>query len=99
MRVLFVHQNFPGQYKHLAAHLASQAENEIVFLTQRGNEVIPGVKQVLYRAARNASVSTHHYVRSLEAAVLTGQAAYRAALQLKTAGFAPDIMIGHNGWG
>ena len=99
MRVLFVHQNFPGQYAHLAAHLAAQPGNEVLFLTQRPNQPLPGVKRIVYKAARKLSPETHKYVRSLEAAVLNGEAVYGVATSLKKAGFVPDIMIGHNGWG
>jgi glycosyltransferase involved in cell wall biosynthesis len=99
LRVLFVHQNFPGQYAHLAAHLAAQPGNEVVFLTQRPNHPISGVKRIVYKAARKQSATTHQFVRSLEAAVLNGEAVYRVATSLKKSGFVPDIMIGHNGWG
>jgi glycosyltransferase involved in cell wall biosynthesis len=99
VRVLFVHQNFPGQYAHLAAHLAAQPGNEVVFITQRPNHPIPGVKRIVYKAARKLSAETHHFVRSLEAAVLNAEAVYGVAMQLKKSGFVPDIMLGHNGWG
>jgi hypothetical protein len=32
MKLLFAHQNFPGQYLHLARHLGAHAGNEVVFL-------------------------------------------------------------------
>jgi glycosyltransferase involved in cell wall biosynthesis len=99
LRALFVHQNFPGQYTHLAAHLAAQPGNEVLFLTQRPNEALPGVKRIVYKTARKMSASTHHHVRSLEAAVLNGEAVHGVAMGLKKSGFVPDIMIGHNGWG
>jgi hypothetical protein len=35
MNILFVHQNFPGQYRELFAWLVAQGGHEIVFLTQR----------------------------------------------------------------
>lgn len=99
MRYLFVHQNFPGQYLHLARHLAAQPGNEVVCLSQRRDAVIPGVRHIVYQAARGPRKETHHYLRGTEAGVLNAQAVARAAMQLRKSGFVPDIMLGHNGWG
>ena len=35
MRVLFLHQNAPGQFRHLAPHLAEDPANEVAFLGER----------------------------------------------------------------
>src|SRR5579863_5910885 len=99
VRILFAHQNFPGQYKNLLMHLAGERGHELVFLTQRQNASLPGVKQVVYRPTRKPTDATHPYLRNFEAAVLNGQAVWRAAKKLKAEGFRPDILIGHNGWG
>lgn len=99
MKILFVHQNFPGQYLHLARHLAAQPGNEVVFLTQRQDGALPGVRKVVYRPARSVTPGIHHYMGESEAAVLNAQAVARSALDLKTDGFVPDVMVGHNGWG
>lgn len=100
MKILFVHQNFPGQYLHLARYLASFPDNQIVFLTQRKDQVaLPGVKKLVYAPLRTVTPGMHHYLQESEAAVLNAQAVARAALDLKSQGFVPDIMLGHNGWG
>ena len=99
MRYLFVHQNFPGQYKNLVAHLRNDPQNEIVFLTERQDRAMANVRKIVYKTARAVSRSTHHYLRQVEHAVLRGQAVARVALKLKAQGFTPDIMIGHNAWG
>jgi glycosyltransferase involved in cell wall biosynthesis len=99
MKLLFIHQNFPGQYLHLARHFGTQPGNEVVFLTQRIDAALAGVKKVVYAPKRKPSRQTHHYLREVEAGVLNGQEVARAALALKKAGFIPDIMLGHNGWG
>jgi glycosyltransferase involved in cell wall biosynthesis len=99
MKFLFVHQNFPGQYLHLARHLGRQSENDIVFLTQRREGSLPGVKKAIYSPKRKPSRQTHHYLRETEGGVLNGQEVARAALALKKGGFVPDVMLGHNGWG
>jgi glycosyltransferase involved in cell wall biosynthesis len=99
MRILFLHPNFPAQFRHVAAALAKDSGKQVVFGTNRREGSIPGVNKVFYQAKREARPETHHYVRPLENAVLQGQAVYRMAEQLKTQGFIPDVVYGHSGWG
>ena len=98
-RILFLHPNFPAQFRHLATALAKDDNYQIVFTTNRQEGTIPGVHKVIYEPSRQAGPQTHHYVRNLENAVLTGQAVYRIAEDLKAQGFIPDIIYGHSGWG
>ncbi|OIQ98689.1 D-inositol 3-phosphate glycosyltransferase [mine drainage metagenome] len=99
MKILFVHQNFPGQYLHLARHLGTQPGNEVVFITQRTDATLPGVKNIVYKPHRGITQNQHHYLVDTEAGLLNAQAVARVALDLKQAGFVPDVMLGHNGWG
>ncbi len=99
MKILFVHQNFPGQYLHLARHLAAQPGNQVVFITQREEAVLSGVRKIVYKPQRAVTKHLHHYLKEAEAGVLNAQAVARAALELKKSGFIPDVMVGHNGWG
>jgi glycosyltransferase involved in cell wall biosynthesis len=99
MKVLCVHQNFPGQYLHLARYLGTQPDHQIVFITQRQDVDLPGVRKIVYKPRRTISPQVHHYLRESEAAVLNAQEVARIALDLRKAGFIPDVMLGHNGWG
>ncbi|MCW2922588.1 MAG: putative glycosyltransferase, group 1 [Thermoleophilia bacterium] len=99
MNLLFLHQNMPGQFKHLVARLASDPANNIVFVTKRKGVRLPGVRVITYEPQRTASRSTHHYLRLLENNVLHGQQALRIALELRRGGFVPDVIIAHPGWG
>lgn len=99
MKVLFVHQNFPGQYLHLARYLARDPANEVVAITQRKDLTLPGMKTLVYAPSRKVTSRLHHYLGDMESGILNGQQVARAALQLRDAGFVPDVMIGHNGWG
>lgn len=99
MKILFVHQNFPGQYLHLARHLAALPGNEVVFITQRKDATLPGIKNIVYAPQRSITNGIHHYLLDTEAGVLNAQMVAREALELKKTGFVPDVMLGHNGWG
>ncbi len=99
MRILFLHPNFPAQFRHLATALAKDPNNQVVFGTTRKDGSIPGVFKALYSPSRQAHLQTHHYLRSLENTVLQGQAVYRMANKLEAQGFIPDVVYGHSGWG
>jgi glycosyltransferase involved in cell wall biosynthesis len=98
VRILFLHPNFPAQFRHLATALA-EAGHQVVFGTQRQEGNLPGVDKVLYQPSRDPHPDTHHYVRPLESAVLEGQAVYRVFQDLKKEGFYPDVVFAHSGWG
>jgi glycosyltransferase involved in cell wall biosynthesis len=97
MRLLFIHQNFPGQYVHVARHLA-QAGHQVSFIAQPRNVQIDGVRKLEYQPPLPAS-SGHAYLRELENAVANGLAVASLCEWLKRDGFVPDAVIGHNGWG
>jgi glycosyltransferase involved in cell wall biosynthesis len=99
VKILFVHQNMPGQFVHLATRLAEDPANEVVFLTKRHDVDLPGVRRVSYVPPRPAHASTHHYVRLFESGVLYGQQVVRACLNLQRRGFRPDLIVAHPGWG
>ncbi|MYM35555.1 glycosyltransferase [Duganella sp. FT94W] len=101
MRILFVHQNFPGQFKHLAPALSADPANEVVALTMQQNvpSAWQGVRLVSYRPGRTSSREIHPWLTDFETKTIRGDAAFRAALAMREAGFLPDVIIAHPGWG
>lgn len=101
MRVLIIHPNFPGQFKHIARALAQDPNNEVVFACnpKEGVENIPGVKRIEYKAKRDASPKTHRYIIGLERGILAGQAMWSVCDTLRGQGFEPDVILAHPGWG
>ena len=99
MKILFLHPNFPAQFRHLATVLGQDRKNTVVFATNRREGNIAGVNKIVYEKSRTVRPETHHYVRPLENAVLEAQAVYRIAQKLKDQGFYPDVVYGHSGWG
>jgi glycosyltransferase involved in cell wall biosynthesis len=96
MRVLFVHQNFPGQYGRLAAHYVAQPGNQVVAIGEKANllrrQQIARVKLLGYELQAQGS-------DSLQKAVHRGRRVATAAAVLRRSGFVPDVMFGHIGWG
>lgn len=99
MKVLFIHQNFPGQFIHLSAELARDSGNQVVALTLSDRPVPPGVQVRCYQMLRPAATETHYLLRNQENHILRAEACAAAALKLKQDGFEPDIIVAHPGWG
>lgn len=100
MNILFIHQNFPGQFKHLAPALV-QAGHSVVALSMRATQasVWNGVRIASYKALRGSTSSIHPWVSDFETKVIRGESCYRACKILQQQGYAPDVIIGHYGWG
>lgn len=100
MNILFVHQNFPGQFKFLAPALVQQGHT-VVAMTMQKSSGTPwqGVKLVHYATSRGTTPNVHPWVADFETKTIRGEACFKAALQMKQAGFEPDVIIAHHGWG
>ena len=100
MRVLVVHQNFPGQFGHLVRTWSSRLGWDVRAL---GRDTAPGLRGFdalqRYHLTRDPHPAQHPYLRQMEAAILHGQATVRAMLELRTGGFTPDVILAHPGWG
>lgn len=96
--ILLVHPNFPGQFRHLAAHWAKRPELRVVAIGNAASPGIPGLRHLRYRSPTTKS-GGHPYLRPMEQAVRVGQAAARVYLYLKKQGFTPDVVLAHPGWG
>lgn len=105
MRLLLIHQNLPGQYRHLLMHYGQQPDCQVVGLGEmrrlRENfrKSIPGVRLVGYETPPATKATTLPTLRTTEAAVQRGQTVLRVLLSLKKAGFYPDVVYAHPGWG
>ncbi len=103
MNILFIHQNFPGQYVHLASYMGARAGNTVVCIGEESNIVqrgtLPGVTTLAYQTPQGAGPETHHYLQSTEAAVRRGQAVARVLLEIREKGFIPAVVCAHPGWG
>ncbi len=99
-KILLVHQNFPGQFKHLGPALAQQGHQVFAFsmrphkpLTWQGVRVLP------YRAQRASAPDVHPWVVDFETKVIRAEAAFRHAQALKAKGLEPELILAHPGWG
>ncbi|HCS65246.1 MAG TPA: glycosyl transferase [Cellvibrio sp.] len=99
MNVLFIHQNFPAQFVHLAPALAADPKNDIRALTPSNRPCPAGVKLHTYNIKRSSSKEIHPWLTDMETKTIRAEAAFWGAMQLKKEGFMPDLIIAHPGWG
>jgi len=100
MQILIIHQNFPGQYKHLAPALVEQG-HQVFSLTPKVEKrtVWKGVQLLPYKISRASSKEIHPWLADLETKVIRADACYRQALAWKEKGLNPDVILAHHGWG
>lgn len=97
MRILLIHQNFPGQFLHLAPALAKRG-HQVVALTADGNRRPSPVPVLRYRVPKPPEFrgAGLHYAQMAE----RGATVARACARLRREkGFVPDVVFGHGGWG
>lgn len=99
MNILFVHQNFPGQFRHAALELGRHPAHRVVAIGQPQAQPIPGVKLVRYKPAPDPAKAGHRYTAGMERAIRAGQQVARVLLDLQRHGFVPDVIVAHPGWG
>ncbi|TAK42360.1 MAG: glycosyltransferase [Betaproteobacteria bacterium] len=97
MNLLFVHQNFPGQFRHLAPHFA-RAGHAVKALGIDGAG-LPDIEMHRYKPGRATSREAHPWAQEFETKVIRGEACAAAAQQLKAQGFVPDVIVANPGWG
>ena len=100
MNILFIHQNFPGQFKFLAPALAKLGHRVVAMTMQKIDfKAWKGVDIVHYSATKGTTPNVHPWVGDFETKTIRAEACFRAALEMKTSGFSPDIIVAHHGWG
>jgi glycosyltransferase involved in cell wall biosynthesis len=100
MRLLVLHQNFPGQFGHLIKAWSQRPGWDVHALGRDTAPGLPGFNGLhRYKLARSPHAQQHPYLRTMESAVLHGQQVARVLLEMKKKGFTPDTVLAHPGWG
>lgn len=105
MRLLFIHQNLPGQFRHLLSYYMQRKDVEVFGIGERRwvKENLPnipaGCRVLVYDLPEIKRENPHPYLLSTSSAVERGQAVVRLLHMLKAQGFVPDVVYAHPGWG
>ena len=100
MKVLLVHQNYPGQFLHLAPELRRRG-HQVLVLTDAKNTQTGEGNIVRYRHdAPAVDPAQTRLGRKYTTMSDRGVTVARAAQTLKQRdGYVPDVIFGHSGWG
>lgn len=100
MRVLFIHQNFPAQFRHVAQALAKHPGAEVIALTDTSNKQnLAAVKTGRYAAPKPTPDGLTRAGSTLLNRFQRAEAVAVGLIELRRRGFTPDVVIGHPGWG
>lgn len=101
MKFLFVHQNFPGQFLHLAPALAARGHQVVGLGVNALKAPLPGVHHRTHRPGPPgpAAPDADSFSQEWAAKRARAQSAAQAMMDLKAEGFLPDVVFGHPGWG
>ena len=100
MRVLFVHQNFPGQFRHVALALGKRPGTGIAAITDEVNkQQLTGLATARYRFQPAPLPGLSSAAAALTTRFRRAEAVAAAMLEVKKRGFVPDVIVGHPGWG
>jgi glycosyltransferase involved in cell wall biosynthesis len=96
--VLFVHNNYPGQFRDLSQTLV---ERGVPCFAIGGEQAkgAPGVTTVRYRLGRGSGRDVFPLAIRAEADLLRARSALDAGRWLRDQGHVPQLIIGHPGWG
>ena len=100
MKFMFVHQQFPSQFKWLAPELVRRGHH-VVGLGENIKNFgkIDGVTVVPIEADVTCAENLHRWTAQHDQQIVNAEAALRAAVPMKNGGFSPDVIIVHPGWG
>ncbi len=96
MHILFIHQNFPAQFGHVADYLAKKIGFRCTFLSSLPPANNGSFERIQYKIQGGSTLQTHYCGRTFENAIWHSVAAYDA---LKArADIQPDLVVAHSGF-
>ncbi|MFI5457990.1 MAG: glycosyltransferase [Isosphaerales bacterium] len=97
MHVLFVHQNFPAQFGHIARHLIRTRGWRCTFVSKTPAGEVDGIQKIEYTTSGGARETTHYCSRTFENAIWHAHGVYEACKARPD--LRPDLIVGHSGFG
>jgi glycosyltransferase involved in cell wall biosynthesis len=97
MHILFVHQNFPAQFGHVARHLIKSRDWQCSFVSKTPAGDRGGIRNIEYTTRGGARETTHYCSRTFENATWHAYGVYEACKAQRN--LRPDLIVGHSGFG
>lgn len=97
MNILFIHQNPPGQFIYLANKLSSDGHKVSFLGISKFNHL--SIDSHIYFPQKESTPNIHSWLIDFESQVIRGESVLNYARNLKNAGYSPDLIYFHPGWG
>ena len=99
MKILFLHQNFPGQFLYLAPEMARRG-HDVLALTDSNNSRQSTVKTARYKhESMKIDPAQTRLGRNYTTMSDRGVTVARVCQKMREQGYYPDVIFGHSGWG
>ncbi len=99
MKLLFVHQNFPGQFLHLAPEM-QRLGHDVRAITDASNRNSSPVPTLRYSyKPPEVDAQATRLGRNFTMMSDRGVTVARFCQRLRAEGYVPDVIYGHSGWG
>jgi len=99
MNILFVHNNFPGQYRHIARALAGDAKMRVAAIGSSTSRTVDGIQLAKYSLRNVDASSAHPFARRFDMECCRAEQVLYGLSSLASSGFVPDLIMAHPGWG
>jgi glycosyltransferase involved in cell wall biosynthesis len=99
MDVLFIHNNFPAQFRHLAPYLAKQPGVRVAAIGAQNARAMPGVRLIKYALTSYDGSPSHPFARRFDLECHRAEQVLYALSTLASSGFNADVIVAHPGWG
>ena len=99
MNVLFVHNNFPAQYRHVATALLRTPSVRVAAVAAVTAREMTGVTTLKYGLTDGDVSVTHPFARRFDLECRRAEQVLYALSSLTASGFTPDVIMAHPGWG
>ena len=97
MRLLLIHQNFPGQFRQLAPHLEESGHEVVAIASHQRPISLKG--RVLRYEEPDSLMGVPHGTQIWHEGLERAARVARLAEHLKKEGWHPDLILAHSGWG
>ena len=103
MKFLFIHNNYPAQFRHLIIYLHNKGHEVLFFSMEQSGTKIPGIKHIVikpkYSLSADFMVNASYEVAGWGKKFDVAQYFYAAFEKISSQGFFPDFIVSHSGWG
>ena len=100
MNILFLHQNYPGQYKHLLPYCGARGHRVLAMGNRNPKQFPKSFPYQFYAYDRSTSKDIDSFAVDFETKMIRARSCAKQAVRLRDQkGFYPHVICAHTGWG